>query len=98
DGIRDVLVTVVQTCALPIFLHHPLDAAHLTFDPMQTLRQSLLVVAVLHRASRVVWNCRSRSEFVTTKTLENAIAAAATIGLRRKIGRASCRERVRVGV
>ena len=33
-------------------------------------------------SSRVEWKRRSRSEFVTTNTLENAIAAAATIGFR----------------
>src|SRR4051794_12139209 len=69
--------------AVTVVLDHPLDAAHLSFDPMETLDQRLLVVAVLHVASRVLWNRRSRSEFVTTNTLENAIEAAATIGLRR---------------
>src|SRR6476620_10767063 len=68
--------------AVAFVLHHPLDAAHLTFDAMEPLGQRLLVVAVLHRASRALWKRRSRSEFETTKTLENAIAAAATIGLR----------------
>src|SRR5207249_999963 len=68
--------------AVAIVLHHPLDAAYLSFDPVEPLDQRVLVVPVLHRASRVLRNPRSRSEFVTTKTLENAIAAAARIGLR----------------
>jgi hypothetical protein len=36
---------------------------------------------VLHPASLALWNRRSRSEFVTTNTLEKAIAAAAMMGL-----------------
>src|SRR2546429_1128157 len=68
--------------AVAVVLDHPFDATHLTFDPVQALDQHLFVVAVLHRASRGLWNRRSRREFVTTNTLENAIAAAATIGLR----------------
>ena len=68
--------------AVTIVVDHPLDAADLSFDAMEALDQRLLVVAVLHRASRVLWNRRSLSEFVTTNTLENAIAPAATIGLR----------------
>src|SRR6185295_3235306 len=68
--------------AVTVVLDHPLDSPHLTFDAMEPLHERLLVVTVLHLASRVLWKRRRRSEFVTTKTLENAIAAAATIGLR----------------
>src|SRR4029078_9614292 len=68
--------------AITVLLDHPLDSPHLTFDAMEPLHQRLLVVTVLHRASRVLWKRRRRSEFVTTKTLHNATAAAATIGLR----------------
>src|SRR5215217_1155313 len=67
--------------AVAVVLDHPFDAAHLALDPVESLRQHFLVVAVLHAASRALWNRRSRSELVTTNTLENAIAAAATIGL-----------------
>jgi len=36
-----------------------------------------------HVLSRAEWKRRSRSEFDTTNRLESAMAAAATIGLRR---------------
>src|SRR5262245_13429092 len=80
--------------AVPILLDHALDAPDLTLDAMQTADQRVLVgrvaphlrrLRVAHAVtpSRVERNRRRRSEFVTTKRLENAIAAAATIGLRR---------------
>ena len=73
--------------AVAVVLQHPLDPAYLALDPMEPADERVLVggVAVLGHAvssSRVEWNLRSRSEFVTTNTLENAMAAAATIGLR----------------
>ncbi len=70
--------------AVAILLDHPLDAAHLALDPVQALRQRILVlgVAVHQVTSRIDSKRRRRRLFVTTKTLENAIAAAATIGLR----------------
>ena len=75
--------------AVAVVVDHALDAAHLSFDPVQPADERVLVgdVAVRFRIAHVAtlsrdeWNRRSRSEFVTTKTLENAIAAAATIGL-----------------
>jgi threonine/homoserine/homoserine lactone efflux protein len=74
--------------AVAILLDHPLDAAHLPLDAMQPADERVLVggiaVSALAHAtpSRVEWNRRSRSEFVTTNRLESAIAAAATIGSR----------------
>src|SRR6266540_3942636 len=68
--------------AVAVVLDHALDAPDLSFDAVEALRQGALVVAVLHAASRELWNRRSRKELVTTKTLEKAITAAATIGLR----------------
>ena len=73
--------------AVAVVLDHALDPAHLALDAVQPADERLLVgrVAVLvlaHATSRGEWKRRSRSEFVTTNTLENAIAAAATIGLR----------------
>ena len=69
--------------AVAILVDHPLDAAHLPFDPVQALDDQVLVlrVAVHHESSRSWWKRRRRRLFETTKTLENAIAAAATIGL-----------------
>src|SRR3954453_23022793 len=70
--------------AVAVLVDHPLDAPHLALDAVEALLQRVLVVAVLHqRASLGLWNRRSLSEFETTKRLEAAIAAAATIGLRR---------------
>ncbi len=74
--------------AVAIVLEHPLDAAHLALDAVQPADERLLggrvpVLVLAHAvSSRTDRNRRSRSEFVTTKTLENAIAAAATIGFR----------------
>ena len=81
--------------AVAVVVDHPLDPAHLTFDPVQPLLQPVLVVAARHACasfafsaaggatsrSRRLWKRRRRSEFETTKTLENAIAAAAITGL-----------------
>ena len=75
--------------AVALLLDHPLDAAHLPLDAVQALDERVLVlrVAVVSRhvapPRRTLRKRRSRSEFVTTKTLEKAIAAAATIGLSR---------------
>jgi Domain of unknown function (DUF4173) len=69
--------------AVAVILDHALDPAHLAFDPVQPLHQRVLVVAVLHQPSLRPRKRRRRSEFVTTKTLEKAIAPAATIGLSR---------------
>ena len=67
--------------AVALLVDHLLDPAHLPLDPAQPLADRVLVVAVGH--VRTLRKRRSRSEFETTKTLENAIAAAATIGLSR---------------
>src|SRR5207247_3687711 len=68
--------------AVAVVLDHPLDAAHLSLDPVQALDQRFLFVSVLHQSSSLrLWKLRMRSEVVTTKTLENAMAPAATIGL-----------------
>ena len=74
--------------AVAILLDHPLDPAHLALDPVQPLDERLLVLRVAVRhvdrdLPRSSWKRRSRRLFVTTKTLENAIAAAATIGFSR---------------
>src|SRR5687768_10676208 len=72
--------------AVPLVLDHALDAPHLPFDPVQALDERILVldVAVGHvRASLGLRKRRSRSEFETTKRLEPAMAAAATIGFSR---------------
>ena len=71
--------------AVAILLHHPLDAAHLSLDAVEAVHELLAVlrVAVGHAcaSSRGLWKRRSRRLFVTTKTLEKAMAAAAMTGL-----------------
>jgi hypothetical protein len=71
--------------AVAVLLDHPLDPPHLPLDPVQALGERLLVlrVPVHHVTSRMEWKRRRRRLLVTTKTLENAIAAAATTGLSR---------------
>src|SRR4051794_17009569 len=70
--------------AVALVLDHPLDPAHLSLDPVQPLDERVLLfhVSVGHVSSLGLEKRRSRRLFVTTKTLENAIAPAATIGLR----------------
>src|SRR6266550_6872814 len=67
--------------AIPISLDHSLDPANLALDPVETLDQRLLVVSVLHEASRMLWKRLSRRLLVTTNSDEAAIAAAAMMGL-----------------
>src|SRR5829696_509687 len=70
--------------AVALVLDHPLDPAHLSLDPVQPLDERVLLfhVPVCQVSSLGLEKRRSRRLFVTTKTLENAIAPAATIGLR----------------
>src|SRR5579884_1829864 len=79
--------------AVAVVLDHLLDPTHLALDPVQALDERALVGVVtvdarfLGRAHadgapsvRALRKRRRRRLFVTTKTLEAAIAAAATIG------------------
>src|SRR6185503_18596286 len=74
--------------AVAVVLDHALDAADLALDAVQPLDERLLVlrVAVLVLLAlahaRALRKRRRRRLFVTTKRLDAAIAAAATIGLR----------------
>src|SRR5947209_20048674 len=83
DGIRDIGVTGVQTCALPIYAR---------FDKIEALRPDLvlafsdlqadLAAELVRRGIAVaIFNQRSVDEI-----------------LQMKIGRASCRERVEISV
>src|SRR5262245_3428239 len=70
--------------AVALVLAHPLDPAHLPLDAVQALDQTRLVLGVAVRAhvlSLIERKRRSRRLFVTTKRLDAAMAAAATIGL-----------------
>src|SRR5256884_1413482 len=78
DGIRDVAVTGVQTCALPISLHSIL----LGFRSMEAV--SDFVYNSPHLFRRYVFDVLRAHEFSMTISWKP----------RDQIGRASCRERV----
>src|SRR2546430_9242942 len=79
DGIRDLTVTGVQTCALPICSEHALQLIE------QIVHEaSCPVVALLHAPDH---------EFVL-EAAKRGVFAYVTDGEPQEIGRASCRERV----
>src|SRR2546421_1181128 len=79
DGIRDLIVTGVQTCALPIFLEELLGLERNGLRPhIFSMRQP--TDAVCHDANRAV---RAPVTYLPPTGVSNA-----------EIGRASCRERV----
>src|SRR5699024_11612549 len=85
DGIRDRNVTGVQTCALPIYRGQPILAAypHPHAHVSQTLGANLLVALFDTPGPNA-----GRPD---GQTLHHGYR-------RRKIGRASCRERVEMGI
>src|SRR5205809_4476999 len=82
DGIRDVAVTGVQTCALPILSRRLLWAPPRRLPKEATTRRPY---------GRVVWRAGNEVTWVVEHlTGDETSAAAAEV----EIGRASCRERV----
>src|SRR2546430_8402218 len=79
DGIRDLTVTGVQTCALPIYRPHPTghDVEFRVVDPRGPMRGRL----------------RSASAECLPRPVERRLCLAGVPG-DGQIGRASCRERV----
>src|SRR5699024_11331259 len=77
DGIRDRNVTGVQTCALPILILSSL------FTCMASSRRVLAMQ--VNRLDRIITSKKPRIPIRGSR--------AATPAMRRKIGRASCRER-----
>src|SRR5687768_18282069 len=89
DGIRDVAVTGVQTCALPIWAAHCLNMAALLRDELRargidTGPSACQIVPIMF--DREIDACRFYGKMRERRILVS------------KIGRASCRERVDVGV
>src|SRR5207244_10384763 len=87
DGIRADLVTGVQTCALPIFLFLP------------RARQRVIALAIFAPTSRVSFFASSRTARRSASSLERCPSLRESLNEPRsfpEIGRASCRERVRV--
>src|SRR5690349_23014181 len=78
DGIRDLYVTGVQTCALPI----------------STLRCALQWAMALTGSSACGTPSSATKEQLRATTRTSAIPMVGTLCRRPKIGRASCRERV----
>src|SRR5207247_3401813 len=82
DGIRDPLVTGVQTCALPIYrgLRSPVPARRLR---LRLVARASVFAAALGASARDEWEGRR----------EHRLARPTGRRVRREIGRASCRER-----
>src|SRR5439155_16354292 len=93
DGIRDGHVTGVQTCALPIYTRRQQGNEHLEGD--------VVALAALHEAARhgaqLAHIARPGVAGEQTLRCGRYPAWAASVGAqlaKKKIGRASCRERV----
>src|SRR5207247_5263035 len=90
DGIRDPLVTGVQTCALPIF--SPANVMRLleVVRGAKSSKETIATVAELARRIRKVWvlagNCDG---FIGNRMLAGYLREAAFLV---EIGRASCRK------
>src|SRR5256886_12631786 len=80
DGIRDLTVTGVQTCALPIF----------TRDQGSWVQRTTLRFLLLTLCASVVCSAHPRTDQYLTSTTSNSPLVSRII----QIGRASCRERV----
>src|SRR2546430_6645639 len=81
DGIRDLTVTGVQTCALPICMTEQCPALSCTCF---LLRQNRCFLSQWERDNSVCWYYRSQDDDRWCRL----------IGHEKEIGRASCRERV----
>src|SRR2546429_157339 len=82
DGIRDVAVTGVQTCALPISV------------ALAALLETLAERAEFQAAEAADERYRLAEQFPTTMQAGWLIAGRGRLRLAEQIGRASCRERV----
>src|SRR5207247_7979475 len=85
DGIRDPLVTGVQTCALPIFTGYLLGVV--SGEDRGPRRPAPRRVVELREAQAILRQCIEVRR-------GNLAAVTARIGEAHEIGRASCRERV----
>src|SRR5205823_11499771 len=90
DGIRDKLVTGVQTCALPIYDLAALG--HVTHQQLGILEVDLRRVGTRERAGLATAEKRTACSSISHDSYSSTAASASSRG--RQIGRASCRERV----
>src|SRR2546421_779250 len=81
DGIRDLIVTGVQTCALPIW-----EPGGELFE----LRHAIMRLPIQYREPLILQVVGGFS----TEEIARELTLSATAVLTRQIGRASCRERV----
>src|SRR5688572_32502468 len=88
DGIRDLTVTGVQTCALPIFAQLLLDRRELVLEVED---EAVLGLELRLDRLRLAFEGLERDRELLLLLVER-------LGLAREIGRASCRERVRFPV
>src|SRR5206468_4959635 len=95
DGIRDLIVTGVQTCALPIFTIQGYKESRLVADPIRLLDCVLpanggkaYILASPERANKL----RKPPVYI----LGFGERSNPSYGPRAEIGRASCRERVEI--
>src|SRR5258708_15812262 len=90
DGIRDDLVTGVQTCALPI-----LEVMGLNVTSIQNLdKQNFDCKVVSMNADLAIKIAKIFNCEVNLKTPANNFDVEINLGVKFEIGRASCRERV----
>src|SRR5207244_6269153 len=89
DGIRDDLVTGVQTCALPI-LHFSPDGAHVSFLNTKDNGIELWVAEVASGKAKMI----SGADRLNSTTGDPCDWLHDNM----KIGRASCRERMTIGM
>src|SRR2546429_5861549 len=88
DGIRDVAVTGVQTCALPISVRQSMQA-QVQQQVGEDARNSILTFQVMEQQRRLVLG-RKAELLATLAYMRNGDPTV----IREEIGRASCRERV----
>src|SRR5205807_7320911 len=94
DGIRGYKVTGVQTCALPIF------ASTLTVMALRQLSAAMLAIGCEEGKTPAFSTSMSMPPKRFTAASSAASIALASVRSQtrpRKIGRASCRERVKIG-
>src|SRR5206468_10052109 len=77
DGIRDLIVTGVQTCALPIFLHSRLIALGLGFEiePAAARAQNVLCMGAQWKQAGREANAQKKGQLVNKLVREIMVAA-----------------------
>src|SRR5205823_11078578 len=91
DGIRDKLVTGVQTCALPISVHEVIGTVQTLALKMISQDRKLTVLFETCDAAVAVFVDSEPSLGIECETIGTGLAIF-------EIGRASCRERVEISV